>query len=368
MKSKLSFLTITLLLFTAFFAKAQMQIGSQTLYGNEWIVEGQDYFKVTVGEDGIYRLSYQALSNAGVFSGGNVPIGEQLKMYYQGLEIPLYVTSSGTLGANDYIEFFGRRNTGKMDVHLYEDPEFQLNPLYSMFTDESTYFLTWNTEPSLRITNTPNNLANLPSAESYCLYEDTQIYTDVVEKGKENSSAQWRCSYDVGEGFCKNTFSNSQSFSFNLDHLVNAGNAANLSMRFFSKSGNHNIGVSLNGGNVYTENYSGWTVKQIDTPIPTSDFQGGNNTITIEGTGSLDNDKFRLAYISLNYPRTLDFENNSQVQFSIPVGTGTRYLEINDFDHGGQAPILYDMSNNLRIVTQLDGNTVKVWISWFSQR
>ena len=80
MKSKLSFLIIAFLLFTAFFAKAQMQIGGQTLYGNEWIVDGQDYFKITVEKDGIYQLSYQALNDAGIFSTGTNPTGGQLKM------------------------------------------------------------------------------------------------------------------------------------------------------------------------------------------------------------------------------------------------------------------------------------------------
>ncbi|MGK0390487.1 MAG: hypothetical protein ACI94Y_003240 [Maribacter sp.] len=324
------------------------------------MVDGQDYFKITLEEDGVYKLSYQALNNAGVFSGGAIPTGEQLKMYYQGQEIPLYVTSSGTLGTSDYIEFFGRKNTGKMDIHLYEEPEFQLNPLYSLFTDVSSYFLTWSTEPSLRIINTPNDLVSPPSVEPYCMYEDTQVYTDILDKGKENGSAQWRCSYDIGEGFCKNTFSTLQNYTFDLEHLANNGNNANLSIRLFSKSGNHTLGVSLNGGSIYTENYASWAVKQINTSVSTSDFQSGNNTFNIEGTGSVDNDKFRLAYISLDYPRTLDFDNNSDFLFSIPGGTVSKYLEINDFDHGGEAPILYDISNNLRIVTQLDGNIVKV--------
>ena len=51
---------------------AQMWNGQDTLYGNEWIDFSKTYFKIKVAEDGIYRIGYQTLTDAG-FPAGAVP-------------------------------------------------------------------------------------------------------------------------------------------------------------------------------------------------------------------------------------------------------------------------------------------------------
>jgi len=35
-------------------------------YGNEWILPGQQYFKISTAQDGLYRIGYNELINAGV--------------------------------------------------------------------------------------------------------------------------------------------------------------------------------------------------------------------------------------------------------------------------------------------------------------
>ncbi|RME08406.1 MAG: hypothetical protein D6816_05635, partial [Bacteroidetes bacterium] len=40
--------------------------GQDTLYGNEWINYDQQYFKMLVAEDGMYKVTGQELQNAGV--------------------------------------------------------------------------------------------------------------------------------------------------------------------------------------------------------------------------------------------------------------------------------------------------------------
>lgn len=67
MNSKLKYLLLSFFSFIAGLTiNAQMIVGTDTLYGNEWIRYDQSYYKISVGADGIYRLSYQSLSDAGV--------------------------------------------------------------------------------------------------------------------------------------------------------------------------------------------------------------------------------------------------------------------------------------------------------------
>ena len=47
-------------------AYAQMWNGTDTLYGNEWIRYDQQYYKIMVAEDGVYRIPYEALESSGL--------------------------------------------------------------------------------------------------------------------------------------------------------------------------------------------------------------------------------------------------------------------------------------------------------------
>jgi hypothetical protein len=69
-------------------------------------------------------------------------------MYHNGVNIPIYVSTSGTLTAADYIEFMGRKNTGELETSLYEDSYYQMHNLFSLFTDTSSFYLTYNSSSS----------------------------------------------------------------------------------------------------------------------------------------------------------------------------------------------------------------------------
>src|SRR5690348_4306340 len=89
---------------------------AQTTYGNEWIKYNQPYYKFKIVTDQeIYKIPYSTLNAAGL---GSI-YGSQYQLYKNGKEIPLYVTTTGIFGSNDYIEFFGTRNDGKVDSGLY---------------------------------------------------------------------------------------------------------------------------------------------------------------------------------------------------------------------------------------------------------
>ena len=90
-------------------------------YGNSWINYNHQYFKVKVWEEGIYRISRQTLLFAGIPVSSIDP--RKVQVFRDGQEQFIYLEgeSDGIFDANDFIEFYGRRNDGSLDKKLYAD-------------------------------------------------------------------------------------------------------------------------------------------------------------------------------------------------------------------------------------------------------
>src|SRR6185436_12311513 len=131
-------------------------------FENSWINPGQEYFKIKVWQTGVHRITpstsqipFLIFSNAQFF-----------QLWHNGVEQYIYVSDTdapfGIINGNDYIEYYGEKNDGKFDTQLYQDPSWQPNPNYSLFTDTSIYFLTYDvTRLGLRFIET--NDTNFPN-------------------------------------------------------------------------------------------------------------------------------------------------------------------------------------------------------------
>jgi hypothetical protein len=127
------------------FSAAQAQSGA---YGNEWIVQGQPYYKIKVWRDGIYRLDYAYLNRLG--AGAVAPT--QLQVWRRGKEVAVYQGgNSATLDNTTFLEFFGQRNDAGLDKEFYKNIKDQANPFYSFYTDTAAYFVTWGARAGKRM-------------------------------------------------------------------------------------------------------------------------------------------------------------------------------------------------------------------------
>jgi hypothetical protein len=139
----LRLLLLALLLGTA--TAAQAQSGP---YGNEWIVQGQPYYKIKVWRDGLYRLDYAYLSQLG--AGAVAPT--QLQVWRRGKEVAVYQGgNSAALDNSTFLEFYGQRNDAALDKEFYKNPLDQANPFYSFYTDTAAYFVTWGARAGKRM-------------------------------------------------------------------------------------------------------------------------------------------------------------------------------------------------------------------------
>ncbi|HWB65146.1 MAG TPA: hypothetical protein VG603_16635, partial [Chitinophagales bacterium] len=124
------------------FTVSLLALRAQTqLYGNEWIDYSQPhYYKIKIWKDGMYRLQASTLSGIIPNLGGvNV---NNIALFHNGQQVPLYISSSTTLSSTDYIDFYGQKNIGDVDSSLYRSADLQPHPYYSLFTDTSIYYLT----------------------------------------------------------------------------------------------------------------------------------------------------------------------------------------------------------------------------------
>lgn len=113
----------------------------------DWIDYNKVYYKVIVNEDGIYRMDFQELVDAGI------PISinpRRLQMYYHGQEIPIRVIgeADNRLDSLDYLEFYGKERDSEHDKLLYADPTGRPTQEYSLYGKNSVYFLTYTLSPS----------------------------------------------------------------------------------------------------------------------------------------------------------------------------------------------------------------------------
>ena len=346
------------------YLSAQMYVNSDTLYGNEWINYDQEYVKIAVGQEGIYRLNYQALNDAGVFSGGSTPSGEDFQLIHNGQEVPLYTTTNGSFSGSDFLEFYGETTDGSLDAHLYESPSDHINPKVNMFNDTSAYFLTWDVSSNnnQRVVATSNDISNPPQKEAYC-YAFGIKYWNAVYTGKKHTGALQAIfsGFDVTEGVAvAPAFLRNVPVATPKAYQSSGAPNALVKSRFFGQgSGQHHTVVSVASEPYIDTTYTDWIILQADFEIPATELGNTNTTIAFANDATTT-DKVGVGYAEIEYPRTFDFSNNSIQRFKLLGSTNQKYLEITNFNHGGIAPVLYDVTNKKRIVSVLENDTVKI--------
>jgi hypothetical protein len=308
-----------------------------------------------VAEDGMYRLGAQTMTDAGV------PLasvqGSQYQVFHNGKEVPLYVSTNGVFGSGDYLEFYGQKNTAELDRHLFAKPdEDMMNPYYSLFTDTAAYFLTW-TAPGgavARFQNVDNDLNNLPAKEAFCWFRQMQVFNNLNDKKKDSQGVS-NSFFDTAEGY-SSSYSLIQNVNFTAEQPYTGNQDAKLEFRFACGNGAHNQLIKINGSQAGSENFNGYTVFQKTLDIPNASLAAALQ-LTLEGAAG-NNDKQRIAYAALRYPRLYDFGGSASFLFELDAALGRKYLEINNFGTNSISPVLYDLTNRLRVVSNLDANNL----------
>lgn len=331
--------------------------------GNEWIDYSQKYLKIKVWADGVYRLDSTTLSNALLPTGVSLSSIDprSLQIFYNGTEEYIYVQgeSDGTFDGSDYLEFIGKKNTGETDAELYGGTDSVLNPYYSLYTDTSCYFLTWNGSTSNRrltvaqdtsFSNYPsltNSFVNIEKFVGNTLYLPGPLSPDGITD-PEFLNAEGFYYYDVG-------YNTPVTFNIASQFADPAGTAI-MRARVGTHSNDFSIGsdndVRIQWPNNLTTDsiYNGYGVGTY-TQTFSSSLLGANTTPCIiqnaDIFSSVSSGRVAVAWVTLQYAHLFNMEartffggwlpdhateNKSRFQVTNVGGSGTvRYYDL--FNH-----------------------------------
>ncbi len=338
-----------------------------------WIDFSQEYLKLSVEQEGIYRVSYEDIDGLGYNLSAIDP--RRLRLYYRGEEVAIRVSGSenGRFDPGDFFEFYGFPNDGAQELSMYTDlPPQNISPVY---TNKSHFFLTWSIGgPFGRriVSYQQNNVNNLP-VETFCVSDTIIRYYDNYHGGKiypegANEPAT-RFSYiEKGEGWTSTiiqkrsnqssataayeitglTFLQGTSFTPRLEAMVAARN--NQVHVYDILAGASEAGLTVLGEATF-ENQD-WNLSEFNM----SQNQFANDRIwlgiNVKGTGTSAVDAISPSYFRISYPRSFSFDKPSTF---ILDGTGDKFIQ---FSPPASGAALWDVSDRLNPISiQWNSNT-----------
>jgi hypothetical protein len=217
--------------------------------GNEWIDYTRKYLKIKVWTDGVYRLDSATLSNAlaptGVFLSSIDP--RNLQIFHNGTEEYIWVQgeNDGSFDGTDFVEFIGHRNTGAMDAELYGGIDSVLNPYFSLYSDTSVYFLTWNASTNnRRLTYAQDTTFSNYSITNSFLNTEKFVGNTLYLPGLLSPDGLSDPEFLKGEGFYYYDagYNSPQTFNLNSQYADPAGPPALMRARIGTHSNDYSIG------------------------------------------------------------------------------------------------------------------------------
>lgn len=330
------------IVFTMMVAFAALNTYAQT-FTNDWIKNNQDYYRLAIPQTGVYRISRSQLEAAGVPVGSFNP--QNIQLYQNGRPIACHINGEQT-GLLNYIEFYAEGNNGWFDVEMYDRPESQTNPYYSLITDTAAVFLTWNSSFSnLRHINTGSTDAANHSQAAYCIVDTVCQFVGTYMSGEEN------CRFTEAEGWFDGS---ALSLGLQLTKTVPTPNVKAIgkakirwALGTYSSQGHH-IKVVGPGFEFDTVFYGLHTIKYKTEVAASNLLQQNKFTFSSINNIEAQTDYSRVSFIEIEYPSDFTFTDRRQQVFSMPPAIADSCITIAGMQLNENA-VLYDVTRNLRL-------------------
>ncbi|MDH5598654.1 MAG: C25 family cysteine peptidase, partial [Cyclobacteriaceae bacterium] len=324
--------------------------------GNEWINFNQEYFKIPIGENGIYSISYEELNSAG-FPLANINSNE-LTLFHRGVEHSIKIEDGGdgVFEPGDYFLFYGEKNDGTLDKQLYREESAQPHNYHNLYSDTTYYFITRN------ITGNGKRMTEYYQSNTSSLSPDLTIkktlfnlqanrYTGgngfVTANGILQSSV-----YDFGEGWTGKRIQENELIDFLISGVTLTNTLATkpqLEIMILGESPDVHV-VELQIGKdaaslrpLGSKIFSGYKSDTIFTSFEWSDISaGGQVLVRILAKGfNGGNDLLSVPYIKLDYQRQPDLNHIDGI-YRLNSNPGNEsYIEVINIPLG---TVLYDIT------------------------
>lgn len=300
-------------------------------YTNSWIFYGQPYVKIAVTQKGIHKLPLSSLPS-------DFPLDQpdRLQLWHHGRQIAILAID------NKEIQFYAVPNDGGSDSLLYRPASSRMNPYWSMYSDESAYFLTVGNANGLRAQkiNTSFN-KELPLA-SFHMAKLVKVFKDEYSHSIANYlRASFLNSYfEKGASRTGKISMDGKpiNLSFQMEGLVRTSVVKpTLKLMIHGRSVNsRNIEVYIGKNTqslrkVTSINNEGFgTASDYSFELESGDFDEANNCIlSLKAVSSSSVDGYSVAYYSVSYPQSFDMRGKKSYDFSLmPVSEPLTRLSV----------------------------------------
>lgn len=312
-------------------------------FTNDWIDFSQDYYRLDIPQTGVYRVSRSQLEAAGVPVGSFNP--QNIQLYQNGKQVACRVGGERQ-GLFDYIEFFAEGNNGWFDAEMYDSPDNQTNPHYSLITDTAAVFLTWNKRfDNLRHIDCSSQNAENHGAARYCIIDTVCQYTASYLGGEED------CRFTDAEGWFD---ASALTLGRQLAKAVPTPGAVSglkarvrLALATYSSQGHH-IEITGPGFSFDTIFYGLRTIRHSAVIDAANLQQQSRFTFASIDNINAKTDYSRVSFIEVEYPCNFNFKDRCQQVFIMPPAAADSSITIAGMQLDNDA-VLYDVTRNLHI-------------------
>ncbi|MBX2841294.1 MAG: hypothetical protein KTR26_05955 [Flammeovirgaceae bacterium] len=389
------------LLFSFFFHLSIAQV-----IENEWINYDQQYFKIGVSQDGIFRISYEELQNGGFPVSTVNP--QNIQLFFRGKEQAIYIDgeSDGVFNFGDYIEFYGAKNDGLLDKEFYPDPINQTDPFANLYSNQTFCFLTYTLNESFGKRIKVNNESN-PSLvpKPYHIKEEVIHFTpdfsfNRIERyftsgrlypkffQSISNEGALLSGFDEGKGFTDLYAggTNKKDYKIPVKNLIASGPNPTLEVKMTGRSNTvHQVKIYAGKDlasqrELGTLNFSYYDNSVLSTTLDFSDFPVVDDSIIIsyeiEQLTTNYNEIVSLSYIKLTYPQAIDADDEPQKIFLVPregasqikvaieeVPSNFRLFDITSIEDKTEIIGTVDGSNTLTAIVPGVGQTAKLLLT-----
>lgn len=342
--------------------------GNAQVQENSWINYSQSYFKFPVYRDGIHRITYSNLLNAGINVAAINP--KKIQIIGRGEEQYLFVQgeSDGVFNTSDYIDFYATHNDGSYDSTLFGNPGDRANPDYSMFTDTIFYYLTWDD-------NSDGKRYQIESDVNFSSYSPLPYYWNEIKliqkdqfSGGQLTVFNWPVpEYSSGEGWGSSTFSHGgyKELKPQTKHAVLSAPSSTIKAGIAGRTSNIHVVQPVVEGQEYDKiTFNGYEMNHIEFDFPSSLLKDPTQVLfsSLPESGNVK-ERLALMYFRIRYPSEYRLQNKEELLMGIPSGAGVKdYLQMTDFDNLNSTVWLYDLTNHKKITVQASGGTYKALV------